>query len=176
MDGKDGEGAGPGGRTGTLQGDLCWLPAGHHEPTLLALAPCLCSLSGGKALPGLLRVSSQAASFLGCRWPPLLAPQDSWALCLHLPSAGRASCGPGGGGHWLRCAGWLGPGLVSDLRALSASPAVCFSEALLTGTPLEDRPRGSLLVLRSCWRRAAHPPRKPQDRGGGRVPWSCRGS
>lgn len=108
MDGKDGEGAGPGGRTGTLQGDLCWLPAGHHEPTLLALAPCLCSLSRGKALPGLLRVSSQAASFLGCRWPPLLALQDSWALCLHLPSAGRASCGPGGGGHWLRLQGGWG--------------------------------------------------------------------
>ena len=80
-----------------------------------------------------------------------------------------------GGGFGSSVQGGLEPGLVSDLRALTASLKVCFSEppacwvttgrqatGLSAPDPRDLGWRAQLLPLRSCWRRGGHLPRKAQ--------------
>lgn len=110
-------------------------------------------------------------------------------LCLHLPSVGKASRWPAGGGdpaHRASCSSvavalaqvcrvaWSQVWSQTSGRSLPASRSAS-QNPQSAGSPLEDRPQASLhqtqgiwgggrqlLHLRSCWRRGGHLPRKAQ--------------
>lgn len=87
-------------RQENTRGAARWPPArgvtgrqsrGPDHPAGSLPAACLTPQGGeGRGLLGLLRVISQAASFLGCGRPPLLVPRAPWAL--RSPGASARTC------------------------------------------------------------------------------------